>query len=225
LDNNLEKILLSFFHLFDSFLAEKRTGPSIMVECSKEPQENGTEKEMERLKTSLRWRLFLIILSIGVTIFLIVWYSAILQMKTTAQVAHLWIHGLVVALGLGHLWTFTFLTVMRNRIYHKTLKRKEIIKDVYIGALCVPAWVVGTIERTFFGALVAFDISATAAAMVTWILVKMATDWHRILPPIEEKGKHIIGPRSLAFGSLLAGMISLLFALIGGLVCRMAIDP
>jgi hypothetical protein len=47
--HRLLKKLLSFFRLFDSLLAEKRTGPSMMVECSKELQENGTEKGMECL--------------------------------------------------------------------------------------------------------------------------------------------------------------------------------
>lgn len=87
----------------------------------------------------------------------------------------------------------------------------------------MPGWVVGVIERVFFGALVAFDISATAAGMVTWILVKMATDWHKILGPGQKDGDPMYGARSLAFGSLLAGMISLFFALVGGLVCRAAL--
>jgi len=194
----------------------------MMVECRKEPQENSVEKGMECLKTSPSCMWFLIVLSIAGAIFLFFWYRAILQMETTVRVIHLWIHSLVVALGLGHLWTFTFLKVIRNHIYHKTLKRKETIENIYIHALAVPAWVVGTIERIFFGALVAFDISATAAAMVTWILVKMATDWNRILTSAQE-GKR--GPRSLAFSSLLAGMISLFFALTGGLICRIALDP
>jgi hypothetical protein len=135
-----------------------------------------------------------------------------------------WVFGSIVALVLGHLWTTSFLKVIRNWIYCYALKHNEKIEAIYIKSLALPATVVGVIERIFFGALVAFDISATAAAMVTWILVKMATDWHRILAR-RKKGDYMYGPRSLAFSSLLASMISLLFALIGGLICRAAIAP
>jgi len=172
------------------------------------------KKGMERLKTSPKCMWFHIILSIAVAIFLIFGYRLFSP----------WILGAVVALVLGNLWTVTFLKLIRNYIYRDTVKRKDTIVDIYIDRIAVPGWVVGSIERIFFAALVAFDISATAAAMVTWILVKMATDWHRILGKTEEDA-HKSGARALAFSSLLASMISLFFALIGGLICRMALNP
>ena len=181
-----------------------------MVECPKEAQENGSKNGMEELKTSAIWLSFRIILTIAVTIFLIFYYHLFSP----------WVLGPVVALLLGHLWTTSFLKVIRNCIYCYAQKHKEKIDDIYTQSLPLPTTVLGVIERIFFGALVAFDISETAAEMVTWIFVKMATDWNRILEAGSKKG-----PRSLAFGSLLASMISLLFALIGGLICRMAIDP
>ena len=175
---------------------------------------------MERLKTSRRRMAIHIIVSLALTIFLIFSYMAILSTEPTVRVVLLWIHGSVVALVLGHLWTVTALHLIRNYVYGRTLKRQEQIAAIYIDSLALPGWAVGTIERVFFGALVAFDISATAAGMVTWILVKMATDWHRILGSGQQNADPMYGPRSLAFGSLLGSMISLFFALIGGMVCR-----
>jgi hypothetical protein len=189
-----------------------------MAECQKEPQRNDLKKGMENLKTSPPRVWFRIVLTAVVTTFLILWYCNIQQMEIKDQIAFLWILGPVVALVLGHLWATSFLKVMRNRIYYRAVKNKEEIEPVFTFSLPVPATVLGVIERIFFGALVAFDISATGAAMVTWILVKMATDWNRILA---QKGES--GPRALAFTSLSASMISLFFALIGGLICRTAI--
>jgi hypothetical protein len=198
----------------------KRLIPSIMVECSKEAQENDNKEGIERFNISKKCIRFHIIRSIVIAILLIFCYCIILQIKTTVRAPLLLIHGSVVALLLGHLWTTTFLEVIRKHIYCYAQKYKEKIDDIYTQSLPLPATVLGVIERIFFGALVAFDISATAAAMVTWIFVKMATDWNRILVAGSKKG-----PRSLAFGSLLASMISLFFALIGGLICRKALHP
>lgn len=74
----------------------------------------------------------------------------------------------------------------------------------------------GHYRTLFFTILVAFDVSGTATAMIGWVTVKMLTDWHRILKPDAE-----LGVRSSAFASLLGNMISLIFALIGGLICRL----
>jgi hypothetical protein len=161
-----------------------------------------------------------IIVSLALAIFLIFSYMAILSTEPAVRVVLLWILGSVVALVLGHVWTVTALRLIRNYVYVQTLKRQEQIGAIYIDSLALPGWTVGTIERVFFGALVAFDIPATAAGMVTWILIKMATDWHRILGSGQQNKDPMYGPRSLAFGSLLGSMISLLFALIGGMVCR-----
>lgn len=210
--------MLCFTDQFDNLLTEKGINPRIMAECQKEPQRNGVKKGRESLKTPPRRVRFRIVLTAVVTAFLILWYCNIQQMEIKDQIAFLWILGPVVALVLGHLWTTSFLKVMRNRVYHRAVKDEEEIDPLFTVSLAVPATVLGVIERIFFGALVAFDISATGAAMVTWILVKMATDWHRILA---QKGE--LGPRALAFTSLSASMISLFFALIGGLMCRTAI--
>lgn len=232
----------------------KRLMPSIIVQCCEEAKENTNKKGMECLNISEECKWFHIKLSIAVAILLILGYFGIrlIQVKTWVP-ALLWVvHGSTVALLLGHLGVTSFLKFIRKRIYQKTKERKEKVDDVYTESLAVPATVVGVIERIFFGVLVAFNIQAAGAAIGLWIVVKMATDWQRLLQEDKHKGgplitvcvteldaakrladqmpfvlesKNKIGPRSLAWASLLAGVISLLFAVIGGLICQKALDP
>jgi hypothetical protein len=206
-----------------------------MVQCHKEAQGNAKKKGMEQFNISKKCMRFHIILSIVVALILMFTYYGILQMETRFRVPLLLFHGILVALILGHLWAKTFLELIRKHVYQKTQEREETVDDVYIDTLAIPAWVVGITERVFLGALVAFNIPGTGAAMGTWMLVKTGTDWHRLLSSAEkpsstegskqEKTKHKIGPRSLAWCSLSAGVVSLFFALIGGLICRTALDP
>jgi len=182
---------------------------------------------VERLKTSKEKIRFNIIISttMALILFFIYWLLFYLTNNTLRTVLLL-IHGIVVAVYLGHLWTDMFLSLIRNHIYSQTKMKKQDIDDVFIVPLAVPGWLTGLIERIFFGVLVAFNIPATAAGMLTWILIKMATDWHRILPTTHETQNNqnlSYGPRSLAYSSLLAGIVSLFFALIGGLICREAL--
>lgn len=202
---------------------EKWICPIIVGRCKKSQEKKGRE----RLRTSPVWLWFLMLLTIAVTIFLIFWH----------RIFSLWILALLVALVLGHLWVTSFLKFTRNCIYCLAIKREEEIDDIYTESLAIPAIVTGVVERVFFGALVAFNIQAAGAAIGLWIVVKMGTDWQRLLQedknkktiidstPLPPKGKNKIGPRSLAWASLLAGVISLLFAVIGGLICRAALPP
>jgi len=192
-----------------------------------EVQKDEIENAMERLKTppKIMWRY--ILGAIALTVFLALVYFEIPQWWETweKRVPLRFLVGAAVTLGLGHLGIVIFLKTIRNHIYEQT-KDKEKIHPIYIDPLAIPGWLIGLIERIFFGALVTFDISATGAAMGTWMIVKMGTDWHRLLQEDKSEGKpdkYKIGPRSLAWGSLSAGVISLLFALIGGLICRTAI--
>ena len=130
-----------------------------------------------------------------------------------------WVLGLAFSLLLG-LLTGPLLDLIRGRILQKARKKGEVIDDkdakLYLESLYVSSKLVGSIERLFFTILVAFNVSGTATAMIVWISVKMATDWQRILKP--DGG---LGIRSLAFTALLGSMISLFFAVIGGLICRL----
>ena len=75
----------------------------------------------------------------------------------------------------------------------------------------VPAWLTGLIERLFFTVVVAFNVSTTPVAMIGWLTVKMVTNWNR-------PGRNV-DDIPLAFTALLAGLISMLFAFIGGSIC------
>lgn len=115
--------------------------------------------------------------------------------------------GLAISLGLGTLLTPIFLKAIRINVYKVHDKTYE--KRAPSGT---PPWFTGVLERFFFTLAVAFNVGGAAVAMTSWILVKMVTDWHRY---IEDKGD-LEG--NLAFSALLGSMISLSFALVGGLV-------
>jgi hypothetical protein len=70
---------------------------------------------------------------------------------------------------------------------------------------------IGTLERLFFTLIIAFDVTAAAVAMVAWLALKMATNWNR------PNASHT---PTEALTGLLGGLISMLFALIGGLICK-----
>lgn len=128
-----------------------------------------------------------------------------------------WFFGLgIFALGLGWLYTCLFLKGIRSYIETKAMRRNETeIYNEIMPSLDVPSWLIGLTERTFFVFLVAFELSAVAVAMIGWLTVKMLYNWN-----ILSDGKKNITVRSLAFSALLANLISMLFALIGGLICR-----
>lgn len=128
-----------------------------------------------------------------------------------------WFFGLgIFALGIGWLFTSIFLKVVRRFVSSKAAERRETKRygEIMI-PLDVPSWLVGLIERTFFTILVAFNMSATSVAMVGWVTVKMLYNWNILLRERED-----ITIRSLAFSALLGNVVSMLFALIGGLICR-----
>ena len=128
-----------------------------------------------------------------------------------------WFFGLgVFALGLGWLSIYFFLEIVHIHIKAKADERGEQkVYDDVIKPLDVPSWLVGLMERTFFTVLVASNVSATALAILAWVTLKMAFSWKIVWGERES-----ITVRSLAFSALLANLFSMLFALIGGLICR-----
>ena len=81
----------------------------------------------------------------------------------------------------------------------------------------VPRWLIGFIERLFFTPIVAYHISGTAVAMIVWITVKMATNWNRMTRTKSSNNPWIV---PFALSSLLGSLVSMLFALLGGLICN-----
>jgi hypothetical protein len=116
-----------------------------------------------------------------------------------------WVIGLVLATFVGGVITHIFLSRLRKNIAptQASLDRPR-----------VPAWITGIVERTFFFVLVAFNISGVPTAMVGWLAVKLAANWNRRPGPKEEEPN----AKALAVSAALAGVVSMTFALLGGLV-------
>ena len=80
----------------------------------------------------------------------------------------------------------------------------------------VPSWAMGVGERIFFTLVVAFarDVSGTVVfSMMAWIGLKTVVGWNR--PGLTEKDEMIDTRTQRAFVDL----ISMGFALVGGLIC------
>jgi len=111
---------------------------------------------------------------------------------------------LLVSLFVGWLATDQFLGRLRSRY--------NIEKTTSENA--VPPALIGLLERLFFTVAVAFDLPGAAVAIIAWISIKMATHWNRIDPEKYPNG------RFLVFSGLLAGLVSMFFAMLGGLIIR-----
>lgn len=118
-----------------------------------------------------------------------------------------WIVGLTVSLVLGGFATWLFLLVLRK--YIGSPEKVRLAE----GGKSVPAWLTGVVERLFFTILVGLNVAGAPASMVGWLALKLATNWNH--PDWKDKPD----ARSYAFSALLAGLVSMLFALFGGLLC------
>ena len=118
-----------------------------------------------------------------------------------------WIIGLLFSLVVGGIVTWLFLKVLRLRL---GIPPKPRLSD---GSKGVPPWLTGTIERLFFTVLIGLGVPGAPAAMIGWLALKMVTNWNH--PDWKDKPN----ARTFALSALLGGLVSMLFALLGGLVC------
>jgi hypothetical protein len=72
----------------------------------------------------------------------------------------------------------------------------------------------GVAENLFFTIGVAFDLSGVIVGMVTWMAAKMAAHWGK-----ESQEYRVTNIETVRFTVLMGTMISLLFSMIGGLIC------
>ena len=73
----------------------------------------------------------------------------------------------------------------------------------------VPAWLTGVIERGVFTLLIAYQVDDIGTLMAGWLALKLASNWNRPERTGEEAAAY-------AFSALLAGLVSLAFAALGG---------
>ena len=118
-----------------------------------------------------------------------------------------WITGLLFSVLVGGIVTWLFLKVLRSSLGTPDKAR------ISGGGARVPPWLTGAVERLFFTVLVGLEVSGAPAAMIGWLALKLATNWNH--PDWKDKPD----ARTFAFSALLAGLVSMLFALLGGLVC------
>ena len=83
-----------------------------------------------------------------------------------------------------------------------------------------PAWLTGLVERLFFTIIVAVDLSGIAIAMLAWLGLKLAINWNRLGIDLGVEHSEILRAR-FGFSAALAGLVSMIFALIGGLICQL----
>ena len=114
-----------------------------------------------------------------------------------------WVSGLSFSILAGGIVTWLFLRLLRS-----TLGEMPRLSQTGI-----PAWLTGIVERLFFTVLVGLEVSGAPAAMIGGLALKLATDWNH--PDWKEK----TSAREFAVSALLGGLVSMLFALIGGLIC------
>ena len=81
-----------------------------------------------------------------------------------------------------------------------------------------PPWLTGLLERLFFTTAVALNISGVVVAMVGWITIKMYSGHlHGSRTSLTNSGMK----KAITIWALLNGVVSMLFALIGGAIVRL----
>ena len=124
-----------------------------------------------------------------------------------------WVIGLLVSLVAGWVIIYLFLFAIRRSIGlgHKPSLGGAKLEEGKSPR--VPGWVTGIVERLFFTILVAVDVQGIPTALVAWIGIKLATNWNH------PDWRASASTRAFAFSALLAGLLSMLFAFLGGWIC------
>jgi nitrate/nitrite transporter NarK len=125
-----------------------------------------------------------------------------------------WLVGIgLISLILGSLITWIVWKLLDN-YFKNTAKNKnwELDSDD-IEKITIQPILIGILERLVFSFLVAMEVSGVPTAIVGWMALKMASGWNRIVSG-ETKYK------MLAFNGLIVSLLSLFFAVLGGLVAN-----
>jgi hypothetical protein len=111
------------------------------------------------------------------------------------------LYGLLFSVGLGAIVVWLFWLAVG---WFSGLPLKKDLKRSTSNLLT------GSVERGFFTVVVAYEVGDPVAGMMAWIAIKLAANWGHYSRAEDPKiNKH-------AFRAILSGMVSMLFALIGG---------
>jgi hypothetical protein len=114
---------------------------------------------------------------------------------------------ITVATVIGHFIVGTFLHTLRKGLKFAPKEETQISKSV-------PPWITGVLERLFFCIAVAVNASGVLPAMIAWLAVKLAANW-QARSELEANTKV-----NYMFSALIAGLMSMLVALLGGIFIR-----
>ncbi len=126
-----------------------------------------------------------------------------------------WVCALAFSLVLGHVIVRYGLRILRWYTNVDKSERKQALKEA--GVSGVPPSLIGTIERLIFTIAIAYNLPGTIVAMMAWLGVKMLAHYQRFTG---ESEREQFRSSSLHFSALLAGAVSMLFAMIAGLAIR-----
>jgi hypothetical protein len=115
-----------------------------------------------------------------------------------------WALGLYISLFLGG-----FLTTLFRRYIIEASGKTD---DGGLEKIDDRPWIFGSLERLFFTLAAAISVGGAVIAMMIWVAMKMITQgfWQQNAGP----------PHKAAMNYLTISMVSMMFALIGGLFCR-----
>jgi hypothetical protein len=111
-----------------------------------------------------------------------------------------WVLGLGVSILCGHIFTELFLRALR-----------ACVKIDYSGPNAVFPWIIGMLERLLITMLISLNIQAVGAFIGSWIMAKAALVWKDLTGSDDD--------RKRGYTALLATLISVAFAVVGGAIC------
>lgn len=125
-----------------------------------------------------------------------------------------WVIGLgVVSLFLGSVVSFLVWRALHKYFGRLNVERGWNLPSDFTTTVWLYPFLIGILERLFFTILIAFQVTGAGGGLIGWIGVKLAVGWGSV-----KEGK--TANRALAFSGLLSNLTSLLFAVLGGLICN-----
>jgi len=126
-----------------------------------------------------------------------------------------WLIGLLgVSLILGTLFSWLTWCGLQTFFDSLVIRKSWHVPEEEIERVPIQPIFTGILERLFFTILIAFNIPGVAGGIFTWIIVKMVSGWNRIT------GGKETWRRVLSFNALINSLVSLLFAVLGGLIAN-----